>query len=166
MRDGQVDLEPDDGAPAGAAPPLAPRGPRRIRRRTVVLATAAVLLSMVALIVGGVAALTQTDRGRAVILRALVPVISTAIPGKLYVGKVSGTLFTDITIDSIDLRTADGTPFLSTGPIRANYDPRDLLDRRIVIKSLEVMRPSITMIDYGNDDWNWKRALRRKAASA
>jgi hypothetical protein len=46
------------------------RGPRWFRRRTVVLATAAVLLSIVALIVGGVAALTQTDRGRAVILRA------------------------------------------------------------------------------------------------
>jgi translocation and assembly module TamB len=112
--------------------------------------------------VGGVAALTQTDRGRAVIMRALVPVISSAIPGTLHVGKVSGTLFTDITIDSIDIRSADGTPFLSSGPIRATYDPRDLLDRRIIVKSLEVTRPVITMIDYGNDDWNWKRALRKK----
>ena len=131
------------------------RGPRRLRRRTVVLATAAVLLSLMALLVGGVAALTQTDRGRAVLLRGVVPVIGRAIPGKLYVGKVSGTLFTDITIDSIDIRAPDGTPFLSAGPIRATYDPRDLFDRRIVIKSLEIMRPSITMIDYGNDEWNW-----------
>ena len=146
---------------AFAVPIPEKRGSRRIRRRTVVLATAAVLLSIVALIVGGVAALTQTDRGRAAIMRVVVPAISAAIPGKIYVGKVSGTLFTDITIDSIDIRSADGTPFLSSGPIRANYDPRDLLDRRIVIKSLEVTRPSITMIDYGNDDWNWKRALRR-----
>jgi translocation and assembly module TamB len=132
----------------------------------VVLATAAVLLTVAALVVGGVAALTQTDRGRAVIMRALAPVIARAIPGRLYVGKVSGTLFTDITIDSLDIRSPDGTPFLITGPIRATYDPRDLLDRRIVVKSLEVTRPSITMIDYGNDDWNWKRALRRKRALA
>ncbi len=157
---------PDHEQAAGDEAPFTTRGPRRVRRRTVVLATAAVLLSLVALLVGGVAALTQTDRGRAVIMRALVPVISGAIPGRLYVGKVSGTLFTDITIDSIDIRTADGTPFLSTGPIRASYDPRDLLDRRIVVKSLEVTRPSITMIDYGNDDWNWKRALRRKGLLA
>ncbi|WP_411278490.1 translocation/assembly module TamB domain-containing protein [Gemmatimonas sp.] len=142
------------------------RGPRRIRRRTVVLATAAVLLSLVALIVGGVAVLTQTDRGRAAIMRVVVPAISATIPGTLYVGKVSGTLFTDITIDSIDIRSADGTPFLSSGPIRASYDPRDLLDRRIVVKSLEVTRPVITMVDYGNDDWNWKRALRRKGVFA
>ncbi len=151
---------PDEATPDGAPPET--RAPRRIRRRTVVLATAAVLLSIVALLVGGVAALTQTDRGRAVIMRALVPVMSSAIPGKVYVGKVSGTLFTDISIDSLDIRSADGTPFLSSGPIRATYDPRDLLDRRIVVKSLEVTRPVITMIDYGNDDWNWKRALRKK----
>ena len=74
--------------------------------------------------------------------------------------------FTDITIDSIDIRSADGTPFLSSGPIRASYDPRDLLDRRIVVKSLEVTRPNLTLIDYGNDDWNWKRALRRKGVTA
>ena len=166
MRDDQVVNEPDDDAfdedaIDGDASPSGTRGPRRIRRRTVVLATAAVLLTVVALVVGGVAALTQTDRGRAVIMRALVPVISSAIPGKLYVGKVSGTLFTDIAIDSIDIRSADGTPFLSSGPIRITYDPRDLLDRRIIVKSLDVTRPSITMIDYGNDDWNWKRALRK-----
>ena len=129
------------------------------RRRTIVLATAAVLLGITAICVSAVAMLTQTDRGRALIMRALVPVISSAIPGKLFVGKVSGTLFTDITIDSIDIRSADGTPFLSSGPIRASYDPRDLLDRRIVVKSLEVTRPNLTLIDYGNDDWNWKRAV-------
>ena len=169
MRDDQVVNAPDDEAldddaprPATLSATLsATRGPRRIRRRTVVLATAAVLLSVVALAVGGVAALTQTDRGRAAIMRAVVPVISNAIPGKLYVGKVSGTLFTDIAIDSLDIRSADGTPFLSSGPIRVTYDPRDLLDRRIIVKTLDVTRPSITMIDYGNDDWNWKRALRK-----
>lgn len=156
----------DDTTPNAAVerPVTDTRGPRRLRRRTVVLATAAVLLSLMALLVGGVAALTQTDRGRAVLLRGVVPVIGRAIPGKLYVGKVSGTLFTDITIDSIDIRAPDGTPFLSAGPIRATYDPRDLFDRRIVIKSLEIMRPSITMIDYGNDEWNWKRALRKTGA--
>ena len=59
---------------------------------------------------------------------------------------------------------ADGKPFITTGPIRVTYDPRDLLDARIVIKSLEVTRPRITLIDYGSDDWNWKRALRRGPA--
>ena len=75
MRDDMPDHEKAEGDET----PFTTRGPRRVRRRTVVLATAAVLLSIVALLVGGVAALTQTDRGRAVIMRALVPVISEAV---------------------------------------------------------------------------------------
>ena len=132
------------------------------RRRTVVLATAAVLLGIVALGVSTVAVITQTDRGRAFIMRAVVPTLRTAVPGKLYVGRVGGTLFTDITIDSLEIREPNGRPFLNTGRIRVTYDPRDLLDRRIVIKSLEIMKPVIEMVDYGADDWNWKRALLRR----
>lgn len=133
------------------------------RRRTIVLATAAVLMTLVAAAVGGVVVLTQTDRGRAAILRAVLPLAKSAIPGRLHVGRIGGTLFTDITIDSLDIRTPDGTPFLSTGPVRLTYDPRDLFDFRIIIKSLEVERPQVTLIDYGNDDWNWKRALRKRS---
>jgi hypothetical protein len=131
------------------------------RRRTVVLGTATVLLLLLVAAVGGVVGLTQTDRGRAFILRTVLPIARAAIPGTLHVSGLHGTLFTELAIDSLDLRTADGKPFLTTGPIRLTYDPRDLLDARIVIKSLEVTRPRITLIDYGNDDWNWKRALRR-----
>lgn len=131
------------------------------RRRTIVLATAAVLLGFMVMIVGAIAGLTQTDRGRAFIMRLVVPTIAAGIPGKLYVGRVSGTLFTDITIDSLELREASGAPFLSTGRIHLEYDPRDLLDRRIVIKLLDVTHPTVTLTDYGQDDWSWKRALRK-----
>jgi translocation and assembly module TamB len=131
------------------------------RRRTIVLATAAVLLGVLVLIVGTVASLTQTDRGRALIMRVAVPAISAVMPGQLYVGRVSGSLFADITIDSLEIREPSGAPFLSTGRIHLEYDPRDLLDRRIVLKTLEVEHPVVTIADYGKDDWNWKRALRR-----
>lgn len=134
------------------------------RRRTIVLATAAVLLILLAAVVGAVVVLTQTDRGRAAILRAVLPVARTAIPGRLYVGKIGGTLFTDITIDSVDIKTPDGTPFISTGQVRLVYDPRDLLDFRVIVKSLEVDHPRVTLVDYGNDDWNWRRALQRRTA--
>lgn len=133
------------------------------RRRTIVLGTATVLLTLLVAVIGGIVALTQTDRGRAIILRAVLPAARAAIPGRLYVGKIGGTLFTDITIDSIDLRTPDGTPFLSTGRVRVTYDPRDLLDFRVIVRSLEVDRPQVTLVDYGDDDWNWKRALRKRA---
>ncbi|HYW31966.1 MAG TPA: translocation/assembly module TamB domain-containing protein [Gemmatimonas sp.] len=131
------------------------------RRRTIVLASAAVLLGLLVLAVGAVATLTQTDRGRALVVQALLPVLRNAIPGRLYIGRVSGSLFTDITIDSLELREPSGAPFISTGRIRAEYDPRDLLDRRIVLKRLEVTRPIVSITDYGKDDWNYKRVLQR-----
>ena len=131
------------------------------RRRTIVLGTAAVLLTILVAIVGGIVALTQTSGGRALILRTVMPLARAAVPGTLYVGAVGGNLFRDITIDSVDLRAPDGTPFLTTGPIKVTYEPRDLLDARIVIRSLDVTRPVITLVDYGQDDWNWRRALQR-----
>lgn len=131
------------------------------RRRTIVLGTAAVLLTLLVLAVGGIVGLTQTDGGRALIMRSVLPLARAAIPGRLYVGRVGGNLFSDITVDSLDVRAPDGTPFISTGPVRISYDPRDLLDARVVVKSLEITRPVITLVDYGNDDWNWRRALQR-----
>ncbi len=132
------------------------------RRRTIVLVTASAMLLLLVIGVSTVVALTQTDLGRAMILRAVLPAARAAIPGQLHVGRIGGTLFTDITVDSIDLRTPDGTPFLSVGRVRATYDPRDLLNFRVIIRSLEIDRPHLTLVDYGNDDWNWKRALRKR----
>jgi translocation and assembly module TamB len=136
------------------------------RRRTIVLGTAAALLSLLVLLVGGVVGLTMTERGMGLMVRAVLPAVRRLVPGTLYVGAVRGNLFTDITIDTLELTAPDGTPFLSSGPIRVTYDPRDLLDSRIVVKSLEVTRPRLTLVDYGNDDWNLWRALGRRTKRA
>ncbi|MGV3710982.1 MAG: translocation/assembly module TamB domain-containing protein [Gemmatimonas sp.] len=135
------------------------------RRRTVVIATASVLLGFLALFVGGIALLTQTDRGLAIIRSALVPTVQAAISGRLHVGAIHGTLFTGLTIDSLELREPNGGPFINTGRIRVSYDPRDLLDRRIVLKSVEVEHPLVQLVDYGNDDWNFRRAFKKRGPS-
>ncbi|MEO7995925.1 MAG: translocation/assembly module TamB domain-containing protein [Gemmatimonadaceae bacterium] len=124
------------------------------------IATAAVLLCFGALFAGGIALLTQTDRGLAVLHSALIPTAKAALSGRLYVGSIHGTLFTNLTIDSLELLEPDGSPFVNTGRIRLTYDPRDLLDRRIVLRSVEVEHPIVTLVDYGHDDWNFRRALK------
>jgi translocation and assembly module TamB len=131
------------------------------RRKTVVLVAAGLLLGSAASIIGAVAVLTQTDRGRQAIMRVVTPVIAAAVPGRLHIGRVGGTIFTELTVDSLELTEPNGRPFIATGPVRVTYDPRDLLARRIAIKSLEVTRPTVVLTDYGKDDWSWKRALRR-----
>lgn len=135
------------------------------RRRTVVIATAAVLLGFGALLAAGIAVLTQTDRGLAVVRSALIPTISAAVSGRIHVGAIHGTLFTSLTIDSLEIREPNGKPFINTGRITITYDPRDLLDRRIVLHSVEVEHPIIVLVDYGNDDWNFRRALKGRGPS-
>ena len=100
------------------------------RRRTVVIATAAVLLGFGALLAAGIALLTQTDRGLAVVRSALIPTIAAAMSGRVHVGAIHGTLFTSLTIDSLEVREPNGAPFLNTGRITITYDPRDLLERQ------------------------------------
>lgn len=131
------------------------------RPRTLVFTAAGLLLGVLLLAVAALALMTQTQRGRDTLRSTALPLIRAAIPGSIYVGRIGGNLFTNITIDSIDIRSADGTPFLQTGPLVATYDMRDLLDRRVVVRYMRIDRPVVTMIDYGNDDWNWMRALRK-----
>ncbi len=131
------------------------------RPRTIVYSAAGLLFGLLILAVGAVALLTQTARGRGILRQAVLPVIRTVVPGSLYIGRIGGNLFTNLTVDSLDLSTPDGTPFLRTGPVRLEYDVRDLLARRVVIRFVEVLRPVVYMVDYGNNDWNWMRALRR-----
>ena len=136
------------------------------RPRTIVFTAAGLLFGLLLVALGAVAGLTQTERGRAVLRRAALPVLRAAIPGELYVGAIGGNLFTTLTIDSLDLTTPDGTPFLRSGPIRLEYDVRDLLARRIVVRRAELERTMVHLVDYGNDDWNWMRALRRARPTA
>ncbi|HMS02507.1 MAG TPA: hypothetical protein PKE51_06015, partial [Gemmatimonadaceae bacterium] len=131
------------------------------RPRTIIFTAAGLLLGLLLVALGAVAGLTQTDRGRAVLRGAVLPLARAAIPGRLHLGTIGGNLFTTLTIDSLELTAPDGTLFLRTGPVRVSYDPRDLLARRVVVRHARVERPVINLVDYGNDDWNWKRALRR-----
>jgi translocation and assembly module TamB len=133
------------------------------RFRPIIFTAAGLLLGALAVGLGGVAGLTQTDAGRALLRRALLPVLRAAVPGRLHVGTIGGNLFTTLAIDSLELLEPDGTPFLRTGPIRLEYDPRDLLARRLLVRHARVERAVVTFIDYGRDDWNWKRALRGAA---
>ena len=49
----------------------------------------------------------------------------------LYIGHLSGSFLTGVTIDSIAIRDKRGELFASTGPITLEYNPRDLVDRRV-----------------------------------
>jgi hypothetical protein len=64
------------------------------RRRTIVLGTATVLLGLAALAASTVAMLTQTERGRAMIMRAVMPTLISRLIRWRFANPTAGPLST------------------------------------------------------------------------
>src|ERR687896_2046539 len=134
------------------------------RRRLVALVSALVLVVVALAVFGVIAGVTRTSRGRET-LRAVIEdqITSRMRGGKLHLGRLSGNLITGLTIDTIAIRDADDSLFFSAGRTTLVYDPRDLLDRRIVVRRLESEHPWVHIKQYPDGQWNYKRLFRRGA---
>src|SRR5919199_5511591 len=132
------------------------------RRRLVALVSAVVLVAVVVAVFGVVVGVTRTSYGRNT-LRAVIEdqITSRMRGGKLHLGQLSGNLLPGLTIDSIAIRDADDSLFLSAGKTTLVYDPRALLDRRISIQRLESEHPFVHIKQYENGDWNYKRLFKK-----
>ena len=135
------------------------------RRRLVALVSASVILGVLILIGAAVLATTRTDFGRERIRRLALARASLALGknGKLYLGKITGSIFTEIIIDSVSLRDAEDSLFVATGPVRLRFDPRDLLDNRIHLAVLDITRPRIYLRRHADDTWNFRTIFGQPA---
>jgi len=124
------------------------------RRRVVVIASAAVLFALGVAALAAVYTTTQTDWGRERIRRLLVAELPHVIHGRVYIGTLGGGLFSDLTIDSLEIRDPEGEIFIATGRVALRYDLRDLMDQRIVLQQLEVAHPVVQIIHYPTGPWN------------
>lgn len=127
------------------------------RRRLVVLVSASILLGISALAVLTLLLATRTGWGREQIRSYVTRRIASAVQGKVYIGNISGTLFTDLVVDSFALREPNDSLFISTGPIRVRFDPRDLLDRRVLVREVTIERPVIHIARDSTDTWNYRK---------
>ncbi|HEX4931625.1 MAG TPA: hypothetical protein VFV33_00515, partial [Gemmatimonadaceae bacterium] len=127
------------------------------RRRAVVLASAATLFALGGLLVGGIAAVTQTAWGREKIRTQAMAFINGKIKGRMYIGRLEGSLFTNLVVDSFAIRELNDSVFVATGPIHIRFDPRDLLDRRIVASDVRVERAFVHVHQDSTKGWNYRR---------
>src|SRR5690606_8122470 len=116
------------------------------RRRVVVLASAGVLGVLGVLLLVLSVALTQSPYGRGLVRQLVESQLQGAVQGRLYIGEIGGNLLTGVTIDSLELRDPTDSVFVATGPVRLQYDPRDLFDRRLLLSRVEVERPVVREI--------------------
>jgi len=128
------------------------------RRRFVVTVSAIAILAMMLIVLGVAVGVTQTAYGRAWVRRALVAQLTPAVKGgKLYVGNISGGLITGATIDSLEIRDADDSVFVATGRVTVAWDPRDLLDRRVLLSAVRVEHPFVHVRKGEDGVWNFRR---------
>lgn len=129
------------------------------RRLRIVLASAIVLVGLLVIVGLSILGVTHTGFGQERVRKLVASLLEGRVKGKVYIGRMSGGLFTGVTIDSLEIRDDEDSVFVATGPVTVSYDPRDLLDRRILLSHVEVMRPYVHLRQHENGEWNFRRVF-------
>ncbi len=124
------------------------------RRLAVLLVSALLMLGISAGVVGGFAAATQSDGGREFIRALVERQLARAIRGRVHLGTLRGSFIADLTLDSLELRGPDDALLLASGPLTVTFDPRDLMDGRLVIRTADLVRPQLHLRQGGDGRWN------------
>ncbi|HYC51338.1 MAG TPA: translocation/assembly module TamB domain-containing protein [Gemmatimonadaceae bacterium] len=135
------------------------------RRHLVLLVSAATLLTLVIIAVAIVGLGVGTDAGKNQIRALIQQQVSSQVKGDIHIGRIRGTLLTGFSIDSFAIRDEQDSLLVSTGRITANYDPRDLMDRRLYLRNVVVENPVIRLRQYENGDWNYQQIFETGAPS-
>lgn len=135
------------------------------RRRLVAIISAAALLLIGVIAAAAVLSVTQTDLGRDYVRRYLQAQVTSKLGkrGKMYIGRISGGLVTGVVVDSFAIRDDEDSLFVSAGPIEINYDPRDILDKRLFIGQLVVHKPFVNLRRHSDGVWNYRRIFPKGA---
>lgn len=119
------------------------------------------LLVLIVLAIGVGVIVTRTPFGREQIRRIVEGRVGSGLQegGSIHIGRISGGLLTGFTLDTLAVRDASGQLVFSAGRLSVEYDPRDVLDRRLLIKYLEVDHPYVHLVQQEDGTWNYKRVF-------
>jgi translocation and assembly module TamB len=134
-----------------------------MRRRTAVLLSAAITLGLAVLVVVGAVVYVSTDSGRAMLRGRIESLLTNRINGSVHIGALRGSLWSGVTLDSLEIRDADDSLVVVTGPISARYDIADIFDRRIFLHDLTVTRPYVHIRKDTTGVWTYTRLFRKSA---
>ena len=133
------------------------------RRNFIALVSLCVLVSLGAIVIGVALFATQSEYGQSAMRHAIEARVKSSIDGTVHIGRISGSFLTGITIDSLELRDDEDSLFVATGKVTLRYDPRDLVDRRLYFRSVDIEHPAIVLRQHENWQWNYRRLFRMGA---
>ena len=137
----------------------------RSRRRLAAYVAAGTLLVVAGGAAGLVFGVTQTDPGRDWLRRTLLSAVAPKVRGSLYVGAIRGGLFSGVTVDSVVLRSADDSVVAAVGRVHVEYALRDLVDRRVLLRRVDVDRPVIHLRQFEDGHWNYNGLFKTSGST-
>ncbi len=136
------------------------------RRHLVVLISAVTLLTIIFMMAVTIGVGVGTDQGREQIRHIIERELAGQVHGKVHIGRIRRITVTGFTLDSFAIRDLEDSLLVSLGRTRVQYDPRDLLDSRLLLRNVEVEHPVIRLRQYEKGDWNFQRIFRDDGRSA
>ncbi|MFL5549914.1 MAG: hypothetical protein ACJ77Q_05445, partial [Gemmatimonadaceae bacterium] len=127
------------------------------RRLRIAIGSAIIVVGLLLIVAISFLSLTHTNVGQERVRRMIATMLEGRVKGKVYIGRITGGFFNGATIDSVEIRDDEDSVFFASGRIRVTYDPRDLLDRRILLSYLEAEHPFVHLRQHENGEWNWRR---------
>ena len=133
------------------------------RRNFIAVVSLCVLVALGAIVVGVALFASRSEYGQTAMRQAIEARVKSSINGTVHIGRISGGFLTGVTIDSLELRDDEDSLFVATGKVTLHYDPRDLVDRRLYFRSVELEHPAIVLRQHENWQWNYRRLFRMGA---
>ena len=107
----------------------------------------------------GLWVLTSTNWGRERVRNVAVSGFEKVVHGRTSIGRVSGSMLSNLTLEHLVITDSAGAPFVSVDSLMVNYSISDLVRRRIDIDHAVFFRPYVILDKAENGVWNWQRVL-------
>ena len=115
------------------------------------------IAALLVLFLVGLVIMNGTYFGRERVRILALDAIRGAVNGEVIVGRIDGNLLDRFDLVDVSITDAEGRPFLIAERIRARVAIAPLLSKRIVIRSIELERPTVTLSKTAGGDWNYER---------
>ena len=115
------------------------------------------IVALAALAVAAVLVLTNTDWGREQLRKRVVAALGGTIHGRFRLGRITGNLLHDATVHDVAITDSAGAPFFAADSAHVHYALSPFLSKKIILDSVTVYRPDITLDRRPGRAWNWQQ---------
>ena len=117
------------------------------------------LVSITLLLLGAFVALVVVNGtyfGRERVRTMALDAVRDMVNGEIMVGRIDGNLLDRFVLVDVSITDEHERPFLTADSIRLRVAIAPLIQKRIVITSIELHRPIVTLSRTPGGDWNYK----------